>query len=366
MKELRKLGFSNHDIRILIDGRWSQPTIKRFTRGIKVMNTTERDEILYTFATATIQGITPQNVSEYLTIKENLESHNINLEMIIDFHDKLREFNISFNELLEFQQKLHKTNYSVEELSENIENFSKLIELGLSGKEIEFILILSQRFGDVKSLIEGMMIYATIDELKDIQKQNEENNKQMEQVFDELNSQINNLRAVSTTYTTYIDVAKTLITQYKFDPISLKALMDVVTTFGEPFQILDALATYKNIKELNQKKLELNSEIQLLDESKEKKQANKKTLDGHIEEANMKIGEIKANYESNLVLQNINSILTNPKETEIDPKEFLKISLNLLIGLNQYAAQNQTTFPSWEKDIKSLINFAIKNLTDTL
>jgi hypothetical protein len=46
MRELRKNGFTNADISVIVDGKWKQPTIKKDTRGVKTVSNNERDKLL--------------------------------------------------------------------------------------------------------------------------------------------------------------------------------------------------------------------------------------------------------------------------------------------------------------------------------
>ena len=80
MKELRREGFTNRDLAVLVGNRWKEPTIKKFTRGVKVRSTAERDVVLETFSRFTSAGKTLQDVEDYLAVNNQLDSQQLSFE----------------------------------------------------------------------------------------------------------------------------------------------------------------------------------------------------------------------------------------------------------------------------------------------
>ena len=97
MKELRREGFTNRDLAVLVSNRWKEPTIKGYTRGEKVKSTEERDVVLDTFSRFTSAGKTLQDVEDYLAVRNQLDSQQLSLETIAKFFINMtsQKFNLT-------------------------------------------------------------------------------------------------------------------------------------------------------------------------------------------------------------------------------------------------------------------------------
>ena len=46
MRDLRSLGFTNKEVSQLCQGRWSEATVKKYTRGVEVSSVAEKEHVI--------------------------------------------------------------------------------------------------------------------------------------------------------------------------------------------------------------------------------------------------------------------------------------------------------------------------------
>lgn len=366
MKKLKSLAFSNHEIEILVGGKWKENTIKRYTRGVKTVSITERDAIIQTLSTFTSLGLTPQNVSDYLEIDRLLSSAGLTFDIVARFFATLREQGIDLTEMMDLQKKAKGSKYTIEQISNGYDNMEKLEALGLNTETLQKMLNEAEKYGGMEAFLTGISIFNSILELDEAQKKCKEDLKKLENETIKQNALAERQLAEAMTYKTYMDVAKMLLSEYHFDPISLSTLMEVVKQHGSPYQVLDAVKTYGNIQELKHTRLKKQAENQTLSDKIIENKAKLESMDSFMESAQRSIGEIQANQSKLLMLQQIYDLLSKPTEAIMEPDEFTRTSLLFLTGMSHYASRNQVSLPQWESNIKIHIDRAVQELTKSI
>ena len=363
MRVLREFGFSNRDIEVLVGGRWKEPTIKRYTRGVKVMNTSERDHLLQVLSTLISKNLSIQNVEDTLNTEKLLSAQGLKLELLLNFYSLIMKQKIDVAKMMDLNEKLMTSGKSIDNLLNSKVYLSKLELLGITEEIIRKIINETEKFGDLSTFLKGISIYKDLIEMNLEYRKIHENIRQLKIDSKEIEALNDRQQSEIILYQSYINIAKSLITEHNLDPITLKTLMEIIKKIGEPFQVLDSLNTYGSIEEINETLLNKQTEYKMLEKNLKEKIAELEGFNLFIEEANRHIGEIKANYESSLLLQQLNDLIGKPTEISIEPIEFLKISLLILMGLNLYATSNKTSLPQWESDIKIYVSRAIEEIT---
>ena len=62
MRSLKQSGYTNKEISILTGGKWGEPTIKLYTRGINIKDSTPRDNATKVIAEMISKGLTFEQV----------------------------------------------------------------------------------------------------------------------------------------------------------------------------------------------------------------------------------------------------------------------------------------------------------------
>ena len=363
MRVLREFGFSNRDIEVLVDGRWKEPTIKRYTRGVKVMDTSERDHLLQVLSILISKNLTIKNVEDTLNTEKLLSAQGLKLELLLNFYSLIMKQKIDVAKMMDLNERLTTSGKSIDNLLNSHVYLSKLELLGITEEIIRKIINETEKFGDLSNFLKGISIYKDLIEMNLEYRKIHENIRQLKIDSKEIEALNDRQQSEIVLYQSYINIAKSLITEHNLDPITLKTLMEIIKKIGEPFQVLDSLNIYGSIEEINETLLNKQTEYKMLEKNLKEKMAELEGFNLLIEEANRHIGEIKANYESSLLLQQLNDLIGKPTEISIEPIEFLKISLLILMGLNLYATSNKTSLPQWESDIKIYVSRAIEEIT---
>jgi hypothetical protein len=63
---LREEGYTNRELETLVDGVWTMRTIKTYTGGVEVRDTSEKDELMVNLRNFIIRGDKPDDLKDYL------------------------------------------------------------------------------------------------------------------------------------------------------------------------------------------------------------------------------------------------------------------------------------------------------------
>jgi hypothetical protein len=363
MKELRRKGFTNREIEILAVGRWKESTIKKYTRGMKVTSTTERDKVLETFRDFIAAGKTSQDVEGYLKTDKMLKTYDLKLEIVVKYIDGILAQKIDQNNFFEIYTKTLRSDYSIEELSQGIDQLSELEREGLSLEVIKQLNRDNLRYGGLKNLLVTIKQFKTLEDINEAKKIAEQDLVNKENERKKLDIEIIQIKSQVLAMISYYNIAKVLVTEHSFDVPSLNILMEVAEKYGTPTVILGAINTHKSleniIKEIEVKK----SELELLKKELDDKEAKIEGLNLFIEKANRAVGEIEASYKKSIALQSIVDIIYEIGEVEFDPERFKQISLLFLTGINRYAKKHYANLTDWDKKVSYSLGRTVETLT---
>ena len=82
-----------------------------------------------------------------------------------------------------------------------------------------------------------------------------------------------------------------------------------------------------------------------------------------VHDMHQEIGEINANYARSLRLKKIHDLLTDPRNAQLDPIEFLRLISALLSGILEHAESNK--FAGWNR-VKPGLESARIQINNTL
>lgn len=363
MRKLRAHGFSNHDLEVILGGVWKEATIKRYTRGVKIVDTIERDEIMQTITELAARGIVHDDVQQTLEINRQLEKEGLTQEKIIQFFSNIRELRINLTDWINLQQEILELDVSIKEIETILNFIKKLREADLTTENITQLIGEAVKHQNISQFLQVISKYDNILTIQTEYNQLQENFENLKKTDDALKSLIERQETQYMTYQTYIDMAKKLINDYNFDIISLSTIMDIIQKMGNPFQVLNAINVYKNLEELNAVRLEELAKYNQLHDKIKKLTAEKITLEVSVIEMMTKVGEITSSLEGNLILQNIKEIIIKPQEADIAPVDFMRIALLLMTGMNSFATHHRLTIPDWEKHVKYNMILATEAIT---
>lgn len=363
MKELREHGFTNRDVEVLVGGRWKEATIKRYTRGVKVGSTEERDLVLETYSSFVAAGRTLEDVEGYLAVDNLLESQRVSLETIVQFISGLTSQRVNLSEFTDLYMEISDQEYTVTEISKDMDALRSLEQDGISRETMRELNRNTIKFGGLENFLKVISAYEGLQVLLEARLIASDTlyNHQLE--IKKIEGEINEAQARALSIISYMNVAQSLVSDHSFDLHSLNTLLEVARKYGSPTVILEALNSYQNLQKFKTEIDAIRIEIGRLVEERRAKEAEIVSLNRFIERANRAIGEIEAGYKNSLTVQVIAELVNGIGEIEIDPFRFKQISLLFLLGINQFAKKHSSVLVDWEKNVSFYLKYTIEALT---
>ena len=106
MITLRQKGYTNNDISKLSGGAWSENTVKLYTRGTDVVDSTSKDEAVKIISEMVKSGLTLNEVSEAVSLKDYLDAENISLEDIVSLIQDLKSSGLGVRDIIQLKRSI--------------------------------------------------------------------------------------------------------------------------------------------------------------------------------------------------------------------------------------------------------------------
>jgi hypothetical protein len=92
MASLKKSGYTNKEISALTGEKWSEPTVKLYTRGITIKDSTPKDNAAKAIADTVSKGLTFEQVITATSIKSEIDltEGNVTLQDLINLIEKIK------------------------------------------------------------------------------------------------------------------------------------------------------------------------------------------------------------------------------------------------------------------------------------
>ncbi|TFH17515.1 hypothetical protein E4H04_04840 [Candidatus Bathyarchaeota archaeon] len=367
--ELFKAGFSPAEIRYLAGGKdspWKESTIKKYCKGLEVKDTAMKTKTL-------------QLLEEYVLADGDWDE----LALYSAQKKALTEENLSFDELLEFKKGVEGKGINLDEFaflynevtshSRDWKTFVKAVSTTLDliglGYDFEGLKALHEKtitLGGIKKVLFSILHAITeedskrrLQEFTDTAKALDDQMRQSEIRRDTVTSETKLIQG-------HFDFARTLIDEYRIDPLSFRIIIDTCRKYGEPMNILQTINTYANLRDL-----EINVAMQtgwlqgLIDEIQRFK-VTKETHQGEVEDLYRRIGVIEERTKNYRVLQNISNLITDPAHTQLTPMEFMLLAQTLFLNLRIYSKTHSDNLLKWTLYVANDLEKAVNSLNKIL
>lgn len=174
---LRSQGFGNQSIAQTTG--YALPTIKEYTRGIKVTKTPAMAAIIELLSQMVDNNVTMDDVQRYLTMDKRLAQKGTSADKVATFMAELDEakMDVSGAATLDSQIKsLRRNGISAEQILTLIQQLSQLGKMGISTENISAIADAAKKYGQADKVIQAINSYGGI---ADIQKKSAEKNAEL-------------------------------------------------------------------------------------------------------------------------------------------------------------------------------------------
>ena len=108
MGSLKQSGYTNKEISTLIGGKWGEPTIKLYTRGMNIKDSTPKDNATKVIAEMVLKGLTFEQVIVATSIKSEIDlaEGNVTLQDLLNLVEKVKKSNIDISEVIKLFNRL--------------------------------------------------------------------------------------------------------------------------------------------------------------------------------------------------------------------------------------------------------------------
>ena len=251
MRSLKQSGYTNKEISTLTGEKWGEPTIKLYTRGINIKDSTPKDNATKVIAEMVSKGLTFEQVIVATSIKSEIDlaEGNVTLQDVLNLVEKVKKSNIGdiseviklFNrlktesklspllfsqlsDLLNYKSELETNGIGIEHLKQILQicksytSITKIAPENTKGEDEERNMIQSQKAQGNKmttNILESVNTYGSIINLKNDVKNLELQKDQLDKKINLSNIEIKQIEdkklQIGTPLKDYEDLCKAVI-----------------------------------------------------------------------------------------------------------------------------------------------------------
>ena len=348
---LREAGYINDEISRMTGGKWKPRTIKGYTRGAKVMDTTEKDALFAILSDMLSQKKTLDDVDAYLRANAALKPRHTSIEEIQKLDEEAAK-STSIPELTLLQIEISKTDYTVPDLVYLLETLQTLADHGFEKKALILLKTAAEKYGEPAKVLEAIVTFIDLEDLKN-------HHDFMLQLIAKARTEVtaeearkNRVYAEALIYQTYVDIAKDLVQKHSFDLNSLGELVKACEKFGRPFEVLESLNSNQNLQSI---RADTETEKLRLGEAKEQhiqKQNELVALEDEITNAKVTIGGIETDLDRIETVQIISDMIAKPDDVNLTMDKFLQVAAAMMNSIVLILETKPTLQGNWSRSIK--------------
>jgi hypothetical protein len=147
MRELRGLGFTNREVSQLTRGRWSESTVKKYTRGTSLKSSDVKDRALSMVTELAEADKTVKDVEGYHQFNQIVEGSGVNLQIFAEFYSNIMKQKINLQKLLWLQDELEDSGRSLEELCSALDKEKELTSKDLTVENMTMMMETTLKYG---------------------------------------------------------------------------------------------------------------------------------------------------------------------------------------------------------------------------
>lgn len=250
MCQLKILGMSNTDITELSKGKWSESTIKGYTKGTKSPIENPWHDAVAAFNEMAAAGLTLEDVKATLVLKHDLVATGVTLEHVVELVAEAKPMGLGF--LVGQHQKMKDLQLKPGDLAKIISSIKDLEEIELERGALPGIITIFKNYGNVEDLIEAFAKYIDLTEIEKQISQADVDYKNLaqkltegEKHFAEIMDKIHQAQQV-------LDTHKK-ITALGFGHPELEKLSALCSAYGGVKKVLKAVETYTQYEDIIQR-----------------------------------------------------------------------------------------------------------------
>ena len=254
---------SNSEISKLSGERWSESTVKGYTKGEKAKNTSPWQNITELLHDVIKTGIDLEDLDTAVVMVEDLKTRGATLDDMAEIFLTADEASISLEILVQLAEIIKEGGLKPNDVTDTVELKKQLEENGLSLDCIPALVKLAKTYGESQKVIEAFSAYGSLSELKKEIEVTQDN-------LEELKAGVNSLEQKSQQAKTDLSELEKPLQSYQkvfslgFDEEELDNLVNLSAKYGGHKAVLRALTLYADYQEIMEKVGEAKSQFNTL------------------------------------------------------------------------------------------------------
>lgn len=165
MRQLKQAGMTNEEIAGLSKGKWTLSTVKGYTKGVKAASPNPWQDAVGLLDNLISASMTLDDVETAVTVFENLKSHDIDLNQVVELLLAAHSASLDVTALVQQHQGLSELGLSLKDVAEVLSCKKELEQRGLGLDSLEPLLELAKNYGNPQGIIEALSKYTSFTEL---------------------------------------------------------------------------------------------------------------------------------------------------------------------------------------------------------
>jgi DNA-binding transcriptional MerR regulator len=363
---LREAGFTNRELEALVDKKWKMRTIKTYTGGVGVKDTSEKDRLMVDLRRFTIDGYKPENLKDYIEDKTIVEYYGFTFKDVVSEAGKLRSLGMNLENVDALNTWLDTHKLSYQKIITVMNEINRLKEQGLTPEVFQTMISSMEIYGSLENVLTALTEYSGLADIHNKKQElTEEINKlEKEIIRNEKTRDI--ISTMSASMMQYNIIAKNMVEKYSFDLLSFEDLMQLLSKHGSPFGMIEAINKYGKIEEMEHKIIELKQIKKSLEEDIIKKTSELGTRSGQLLDAVKSWGAMDQRIYKSRLLNHLADMLDDPGKIEISIIEFYRMSQLLIRGLIDYSVVHCERLDDWHEKVQGELLILEKNIEQVL
>jgi predicted nucleic acid-binding Zn-ribbon protein len=269
MATLREAGYTNQEISDLTKGAWSEATVKLYSRGTDVKDSTIKHTALNLLSELVSRGLTMNDVQSVLSLKRDLDSAGLKIEDLSLLLGEATRVGIDIKPLVQLFQDVRESlpEASIDDLANIIAYKTELVRLGIGTPELQNIVNALRNYGEPSKILVAISTFGSIKSI-------EEKIDKLSAEKDGLDAKVSSLRSEIEHLENKKATLQSSLEQYDnlrsagFDQAALAILADTCKKYGDNVKpVLEAVNSYAKLIDIQ---LEVD-EVQARKKEEEKK-----------------------------------------------------------------------------------------------
>jgi len=166
MVQLKAAGMTNTEINELVDDRWSESTIKGYTRGVVAGHSPPWEGTVALFSELLSKGLTMKDVEETIQLKEQLEQQKTSIIELASFVVELKAQGIDAAAFVGLYWDWIATGLKAPDVASALKLKGELEGMGLTLDALTKVASLAGKFGNADDILNAVAKYGNIVEME--------------------------------------------------------------------------------------------------------------------------------------------------------------------------------------------------------